>query len=96
MPPELEELDLDQPTGSVRRGQVELILDILENIPIDDVGNVDRIAAAVGARWSTTRKYLELVALIQAAPRVIVYRVKGTGKKMYRREPGTVRREITT
>ena len=94
MPPEYIELKDDDQEKPPRRAQTELILDILENVPIDDIGSVERISVAVKARWSTTYKYLELIALIQKSPKLIVYGVKGTHKKAYRREPGTVKREM--
>ena len=96
MPPEYIELKISDQEKPSRRAQTELILDILETIPIDEVGSVERISAAVKARWSTTRKYLELIALIQAAPKIRVYGLKGGNKKVYRREAGSVRREIVT
>ena len=90
------EIQIGESEKSERREQTDLILDILECVPVDGVGNVDQISKAANSRWSTTRKYLELIAVIQAAPRLRVYRLKGGNKKVYRRDEGQVPREIVT
>ena len=75
---------------SGRRSQSELILDILRAVPIEEISSADQIAKSVGARWATTRKYLELIALIQKSPTLRVYEVKGQTGLFYRREPGKI------
>jgi len=90
------EIQIGDSEKSERREQPELILDILECVPFDGVGNVDQISKTANTRWSTTRKYLELIAVIQAAPKLRVYRMKGSHKKVYRRDEGQVPREIVT
>jgi len=91
---DLVEIIIGEREKSVRRTTSELILDILEAIPVDEVDTIDNICKAVGARWGTTRNYVELILLIQAAPRVIHYKMGSKGRKVYRRDPGKVQREI--
>jgi len=88
------ERDLDLIPRSERRENSVLMLDILEAVPIDALGNIDNIAKAAGARWDTTRKYIELIILIQNSPKVRVFDVAGSPRTMYRRDPGGVRREL--
>ena len=77
-----------------RRDQVELILDILEAVPVDTIASIENISRASGARWATTKKYVELIVKIQNSPKVRIYDMSGSTRKAYKREPGRVVREL--
>lgn len=91
---DLIEIQIGEDEKRVRRTTSDLILDILESIPIDEVDSIDNICKTVGARWGTTKAYIDLILLIQRGPRVIPYRMGSKGRKVYRRDPGNVQREI--
>lgn len=91
---EYEEVKPGSHGKSERRSQSQLILDILRAVPIEEIASVDQVAKTVGARWGTTSKYLELIALIQKSPTLRVYTVKGQNSYFFRREPGTILEEL--
>ena len=95
--PDLVKLNFTPDGKSFRRTQPEVLLDILQAIPIDSVGNVEAISRQSNTRWDTCKKYLELIVLLQQNPEVTAYGVKGQrGKTMYRRESGKIKRELPT
>ena len=77
-----------------RRPLPQLVLDILEAIPVDTIASIENISKASGARWGTVLKYVELIVKIQNSPKVRIYDMSNSTRKAYKREPGKIVREL--